>query len=249
MLTLCVFGILVAGCGGSGSTGTTDPSRDVSSADAHVTKTEVTDYARKVNLGAADVPGAAVSSEEREAGTPSQQSIEFARCSGAESTARRVADVKSPTFKIGKGTSLTQVKSSVEAMPTAALAARDYAAVSSARGHACLKRLLPRVLEGAAASSSHFGPATASFLPNLLPAGQKSFGVRISTSLMAGVAGKALRVPVYIDLFEIVAGPAEVNLTVTGFSRPPVLSLERRLLSLLYGRAQAQKHALTPSAG
>jgi hypothetical protein len=239
---LVLLGVLASGCGGSGSSsGTAARASRAASVEARVTRSQSIAYARQVNLTAADVPGAVVSSSERETGAPSQESVEFARCAGAANPARRVADIKSATFKTGKRTEVTQLKSSVETMPNAALAAQDYDAARSPRGHACLVRLLPRVLSGTTARAGRFGPATTSFLPDLLPAGQKSFGVRVTTSLTAIAAGRQTRVPVYLDIFEILAGPAEVSLTATSVSQPARVATERRLLSLLYSRAQAHK--------
>ena len=132
-------------------------------------------------------------------------------------------------------------KSSVEVMPTAALAARNYAAARSPRGHTCLAQALPRVVQGATPLGARAGTATASFLPDLLPPGQESFGVRITTSLTRIVGGKQVRLPVYLDIFELLAGPAEVGLSATSASRPASSTTERRLLSLLYSRAQEHK--------
>ena len=236
---------LVVGCGSSGSsttTTTTDAqSGRASTAVGQISKKQAIAYAHEVNLVAADVPGAVVGLEERESGAPSRESAEFARCAGAVNPDRRVVDVKSATFRIGRGTAATQVKSSVEVMPTAALAARNYAAARSPRGHTCLAQALPRVVQGATPLGARAGTATASFLPDLLPPGQESFGVRITTSLTRIVGGKQVRLPVYLDIFELLAGPAEVGLSATSASRPASSTTERRLLSLLYSRAQEHK--------
>jgi hypothetical protein len=242
MLALGTLAMLVAGCGSSGSSTTAGSQRsDQAGSGSEISKARAVAYAHAVNLTATDVPGAVVRSQERESGAPSLQSVQFARCAGAVNPDGRVVDVKSAIFRIGQGTEPTRLKSSVEVMPSAALAAQDYAAARSSRGQACLARLLPQVLEGTTARVADFGPATASFLPNLLPAGQASFGVRVITSLTAIVAGKQTRLPVYLDIFEILAGPAEVSLTATSVSQPASSATERRLLSLLCTRAQAHK--------
>jgi hypothetical protein len=241
MLVCVAAGALFAGCGGSSSaSGTGTQSSGSAGAGAEVSKAQATAYARTVNLDAIDVPGAVVRSQERESDAPSQESVRFARCAGAVNPNRRIVNVKSPTF-IERGAEPTQLKSSVEVMPSAALAARNYAAVRTTRGHACLVRVLPLVLGGATARSGGFGPATISFLPDLLPSGEESFGVRVTTSRTTILAGKQASVPVYLDIFEILAGSAEVGLSATSLSQPPNSTTERRLLSLLYDRAQAHK--------
>lgn len=240
MFLLCL-GMFIVGCGSRGSSPTTGTqSSGAAGAGAEVSKAQATAYARTVNLGAMDVPGAVVRSQEQESGAPSQESVRFARCAGAVNPNRRIVDVKSPTF-IERGAEPTQLKSSVEVMPSTTLAARNYAAVRTARGHACLVRVLPLVLGGATARSGGFGPATISFLPDLLPSGKESFGVRVTTSRTTILAGKQTSVPVYLDIFEILAGPAEIGLSATSLSQPPSSTTERRLLSLLYDRAQAHK--------
>jgi hypothetical protein len=241
MLVCVAAGALFAGCGGTSSaSGTGTQSSGAAGAGAELSKAQATAYARMVNLDAIDVPGAVVRSQERESGAPSQEGVRFARCAGAVNPNRRIVNVKSPTY-VERGGEPTQLKSSVEVMPSATLAARNYAAVRTARGHACLVRVLPLVLGGATARSGGFGPATISFLPDLLPSGEESFGVRVTTSRTTILAGKQTRVPVYLDIFEILAGPAEVGLSATSLSQPPSSTTERRLLSLLYDRAQAHK--------
>jgi hypothetical protein len=241
-LTLTVAGIVLVGCGSGGSSPTTGAQSSAAiGAGANISKAQAIAYAHTVNLGAADVPGAVVSSQERESAAPSSEGVRFAICAGAVNPNRRIVNVKSPTFKIGRGTEATQLKSSVEVMPSATLAARNFAAVRSARGHACLARLLPQVLGGTAARRARFGPATTSILADPLPSGEEALGVRVTTSLTGVVAGKETRVPVYLDIFEILAGPAEVSLAATSVSQPANSATERRLLSLLYGRAQAHK--------
>jgi hypothetical protein len=243
LVVLGASGVLAAGCGGSsGSSGSSGAaSGGGTSGSGAISKAQAIAYAHAVNLSAADVPGAIIGRAERESAAPSRESVEFAQCAGGVNPNRRVADTKSTTLKSGKGVTVTQVKSSVEVMPTAALAAANYAALRGGRGRGCLARLLPQALERTATSSAHFGPATVSVLENLLPAGQESFGVRVSTSISTIAGAKQVKLPVYFDMFALLAGPAEVQLSAFGISHPPSTATERRLLSVLYSRAQAHK--------
>jgi hypothetical protein len=134
-----------------------------------------------------------------------------------------------------------RVKSSVEVMPTAALAAQNYAAIRSARGHACLARQLTQILQKTATGPASFEHATVTSLPNLLSTGQESFGVRVTMTLIATVRGKQIRLPLYLDLFDVLAGPAEVNMSAGASPHPAPTATERRLLSLLYSRAETHK--------
>jgi hypothetical protein len=233
-LAVAALAVLAAGCGNSHpatAAGSSAP------ANSSVTRAAAIAYAHEVNLSAADVPGAQIGSAERERPRPSRASLEFARCAGAASPGRRVVNIKSATFGARKGRNVIEVSSAVEVMPTAALAAQNYDATRSARGRACLKRLLPQVFATTAARRARFGSPTVSFLPNLLPAGQESFGARVNTTLV----GLTSRLPLHLDIFAVLTGPAEVNLTAVGLGRPVSTATERRLLSVLYSRAQAHK--------
>jgi hypothetical protein len=229
---------LAAGCASSHTATNTS----ATSAGNSTSTARVTAYAHEVNLSAADVPGAAVGSPEREGREPTQAGVEFARCIGGVSPKRRVANIKSATFRIGAASESIQVKSSVEVMPTDVLAAQNYAAAQSARGRACIVHRLPHMLEGRTRGRAHFGQATVSFLPDLLSAGKESFGVRVTTTLNGrSIRGTQIRLPVYLDVFAFRAGPAEISLSAAGISRAAPTTTERRLLSLLYTRAETRK--------
>jgi hypothetical protein len=230
-------GILAAGCGSSHSTAVTG----ATAASTTISKAQATAYAQEVNLVAADIPGAKVRSQEHESGEPKPAGIEFDMCAGGVSPRLRVANIDSATFRIGKKTDSMQLKSSVEMMPTAALAAHNYTALSSSRGRACLAHLLPPVIERSSTARARFGPAAVSVLPKLLATGKESFGVRVTTTVIATVRGKQVRLPIYLDVFDLLAGPAEVNMSASGIAHPPPKAIERRLLSLLYTRAETHK--------
>lgn len=237
-LPFAAAGILAAGCG----TSHTATVSITTAARGSISKAQATAYAREVNLGAADVPGAVVRLTERESAAPSQASVEFARCSGRVNPQRRVANIDSPSFRLGTVGMTTRVKSSVEVQPSAALAAQNYDAIRSARGHACLTRQLTQTFRKTTAPGrASVEHTTVTSLPNLLPTGQESFGVRVTATLIGTVRGKQVRLPVYLDVFAILAGPAEVNMSATAGRHVPSTATERRLLSLLYSRAEAHK--------
>jgi hypothetical protein len=229
--------VVIVGCGGghnAAASHVTTPSSVISRAQAQA-------YAHEVNLAAADIPGATVLSLERETGEPPPADVEVASCSGGVSPRARVANIDSARFRIGREPEAVRVKSSVGAMPTAALAAQNYRALASARGDACIKHIFPQALEGSSNGPARVGPATISRLPNLLAPGTESFGVRVSTTLTATVRGKQVSLPVFSDIFHLLAGPAEVGLSVSGIVHPPPRAAEQRLLTLLYTRAQTHK--------
>jgi hypothetical protein len=239
LVAICVWG-----CGGSSSSTRSQTAPGVphaAEAPGSINKARATAYAREVNLVPADVPGAEVTSQERESPPPSHAAFEYAHCSGGPSPDHRVVDIKSPTFKLGPAPLATSVKSSVEVRPSAAFAAKSYAAARSARSRVCLTRMLPQLF-ASKSSGVHFEHAAVAFLPNLLHGGQNSFGVRV-TVIASGKSrgGKDVRVRSYLDLFDILNGPAEVSLTVSSFSLPTPTAIERGLLSRLYDRTGAHK--------
>jgi hypothetical protein len=225
-----------------GATAALAAGASASAATVPISKAQATSYARDVNLTAADFPGSIVGKPEHEGKAPSQASKEFARCAGAVDPGRRLVAIDSATLGIGKPGSFAQVKSSVEVMPTAALAAQDFAAVRSRRGRACLAHRLPQLVEGVATRGGRFGRTTVSIRPNLLGAGKQSFGVRVSTTFTTkSLTRGEQRIPMFIDEFDILAGPGEISMGALGLVHPVATTTERQLLSILYVRAQAHK--------
>src|ERR1035441_344922 len=235
--------IAVFGCGSSQSTATVAGAGTAADNAVSVGKAHARAYARQVNVTQADVPGAELVADEEESGPPSQKALEVARCAGAVVPDRRIADIKSSTLRVGTVVDeATRVKSSIEVQPSAAIAARNYAALASARDRRCIARDLPQLAEGAGTAHAHIGPTTVSVLPRLLPDGQNAFGFRIKTTITgASAIGKQMREVLYIDDYGFVAGRAEVSLNDIRASRPPPTALERHLLTVLYSRAKAHK--------
>ncbi len=241
MLPLGAMAVLVAGCGNSGSS-TTNSATNATNASA--SRASASSYARgsafvhAVNLVQADVPGMRLVKPEGENKAPTRTGIEFAQCAGGVNPYRRIVDIHSPTFA---GSRLRErVRSAVEVMPTVALADQNNRAARSARGRACLVRFLGRALPEQGAGPVHHGPISVSSLPSLLPSAAGSFGLRLVTTVtVRPLGGRPGQISLYLDEFGFISGPAEVNLTATGLSRPVPAEAERRLLGLLYSRAQA----------
>jgi len=69
-----------------------------------------------------------------------------------------------------------------------------------------------------------------------LPGVPGSFGVRIETPILGAHTGSD-----YVDAVAFVYGRSAVTLYATGVQRPVSEATERRLLALLYTRAEAHK--------
>jgi hypothetical protein len=235
LLLLIVTGALAAGCGSSGGSSTSSGSLI---AGTSITKARAVAYAQAVNLGAADLPGSSIIKAEGERKAPTTAGVEFERCAGGVNPERRIVDIHSPSFSVASAGEGGRVRSAVEVMPTAALAARNNAVARSARGRACLARSLPEQSTG----QLRHGPVSISSLPNLLPGAAGSFGLRLTTTVTGrNLRGGQIRTRVYMDVFGFVSGPAQISLTALGVSRPVPSATEQHLLPLLFSRAREHK--------
>jgi hypothetical protein len=235
LLLLVATGALAAGCGSSGGSSASSGSPI---AGTSITKARAVAYAQAVNLGAADVPGSSIIKAEGEGKAPTVTGVEFERCAGGVSPERRIVDIHSSSFRVANTSKRGRVKSAVEVMPTAALAARNNAVARSARGRACLARALPEQSTG----PLRYGPVSVTSLPNLLPGADGSFSLRLTTTVIGrNLRGGEIRTRVYIDEFGFLSGPAEISLTAFGISRPVPSATEQHLLPLLFSRAREHK--------
>jgi hypothetical protein len=244
---------LFAACGGTkspsagaaASTAATSPSSSASrgsESSGAITKSQALVFAHEVNLRASDVPQMTARSSEREKTSVAPAAFEISRCAGTSNPGLRVADVRSPRFVTGTGPARETVRSDVEVKPSAALAARDAAAIASGRGLVCIKRLLQRVTEPPTLSTVRVSRQVAvRALPAPLPAGSASFDIGIVLMISASHPAALPTVRAYFDALGFVSGPAEVTLTATHNMQPPSAETERRLLTLLYSRAKARK--------
>jgi hypothetical protein len=226
-IALLAGGGLIAGCGGS----SVPPLRT----SGPITKAEATAYANVVNLGVADVPGMtsdSLESEAKAAGT-----VEF-RCPGDVSPARRVVHIHSPAFTRGAGLRYEAVESEVVVWPTAALAARNRSAFLDRRGRSCVARSVVQAADRLYPSRVRTGLTTVSFPRGPQPSVDAT---RVSVPLIVIIhrGQPTVRARTYEDNLHFVAGPTQIVLRVFTVSRPPPVATERRLLSLLHGRAKS----------
>jgi hypothetical protein len=227
-----IFGLLavLAGCS-SGSSSTTTPMGG-----GPITKAQATAYAHAINLRAGDLPGTrSLTSEHEEPPTPPARDV--GRCDGGVSSNVAVVNVASPQFAAAGQGQFISFGSATVVLPTAALASRSITADSSARGLACVARLLPLAVT---TPGVQFGRFTITRLATTLPRGARGYAVRLSgTAHPQAEPTKGTRY--YLDALAVVSGPAEIGLIAVGVQRPPSSQAEEHLLALLYSRAQANK--------
>jgi hypothetical protein len=233
MVPLLLACMLAAGCGASHDATGQSSAGATASTGAAVSRAKAAALAREVTLRPADVPGSSVGVQESETSEPSPAEVESSRCDGGVSPKLWIASSTSAAFDTG-GRARTQ--SSVKVLPNSVLAARNFAAVDSARGRVCLGRALVQAFAGAS-PGARYGPAMIEVLPGLLPSGQKSFHVRITTQV-ENTHNAKIRLPVYIDVLGFSAGAAEITLTASSVGQPVSNATERHLLSVLQDRAE-----------
>jgi hypothetical protein len=252
LATLTVGGAL-AGCGGGTATALA-PGGGGSTASAlvpgggTVTKAQAAAYAPAVNLRATDLPRMDVGKPERESEAPTPFELELARCYGGVNPQIRVLSRLSPTFTAtseGEGENEgehEQIHSSVEVLPTLAIAAKNNAAQLSPRGLDCLRSLIPATIANSDTRPVRYGSVALRHLTNPLPGVPGSFAIEIAMSVL-GMPDQLTATPphLYIDILGFLSGPSEIGLGAIGFPKPVAQATEQRLIETLYSRAQANK--------
>jgi hypothetical protein len=219
-LALFATALLVAGCGGS-----------VRAASRPITREQAVVFAHAVNLRAGDVPGMdSFGDLETNGGVVNFRLTPTPGCGSGDNGEE--FDVYSPVFRRGRGARFgggavplpaEGLHSKVAVRQSAAEQERDFSA------HVCDEAV------SHAASRSTRTQTLRSLLPGVRVLGERTWRVAPRASF------RAATVTLYSDRFSFVVGPAVVVLAVSGAPRPPHAQLERRLLALLYSRAEAHK--------
>jgi hypothetical protein len=215
-LVLTMAAALLAGCG-SGS----------ASSNASVTKTQAAAFAKAVNLRQGDLPATRPGLPQLSVFVPRSGSGVFFCAHGTDATSR-----SSPVFSPAiEGDGMVAI-SGVRVMPSRQLAALDVSALAVRHRRVC----------GEAPSRQQAGGGPLARRVDV-PADQPAVGVRtVSVVPRAAVPGTP-QTRFYTDTFVFVVGPAEMALIAASVQKPPPPVLERRLVSLLYSRAEANKLA------
>ncbi len=178
------------------------------------------------------------------------------RCDGGVVNVGEVIGLISQRFKRSnarqRGTSFSDsllpiesVHSAVYLMGSAALASKEFNATDSSRARRCLKPFLvdehvTTVAEGATVAEPLFSQIEVSALPSLLR-GVRVYGLRMTAGVAIEAPSAKGRSNYYEDFFGFVVGSALITLNDTCAPHAFPSATERRLLALLYRRAEAQK--------
>lgn len=239
---------LVAGCGDSDR----DPSGVREDDSVSVSKAQIEAYAHVVNLRAADLPGMAIRGQEAAFnGLPFGSGVD--RCDGVVGRTGEVTGVISPAFisrrvrerRLPPNVAVTVgpkegIYSVVYVMKSEALAERAAVAAGSARTRACLTARRDAHPEKLAGEPARAQVEVSSLPPSLLP-GVRLYGLRETGTLPVAFGNGRTRPAFYVDVIGFPVGQSDIVLRIRSTPRPVPAATERRLLLLLFHRAQAHR--------
>jgi hypothetical protein len=236
MLTLAASAMLLAGCGSS--THASSIGAPVG-ADKPIPSPRAVAFADAVNLRTADVPGLQAARLKPRAET--SDGPFGAAIDGCDSAAVRAGNIFGITSQryVHLSSPLQSVGSGVYYFKSEALAREYLTAAHSARLAACVKTLAANgakvvTREGSKVAQPMFNEPRLSRIPASLP-GVQTYGLRLATRPSLGDRGRS---EAYTDFLSFVKGDAVITLTAIGQTHPFPGARERRLLALLYSRAQ-----------
>lgn len=201
-----------------------------------VTRRDAHAVAVAINLRHGDLPTLAAQSNPLTA-QQRRFSAQLTACLGGVPNSEAYADAQSPTFT-GSGSSSLTISSTTEVLPSAALVAKDLAAVRSAKGIPCLQRQLGAQLKASLAKGDTLS-IHGVLLPAIVSGSDGTFALRFNVVVGVKQAGATVPVRVYYDTIGFAYGQAEVGFDVLTTATVPSTSLERRLGASLLARARA----------
>jgi hypothetical protein len=256
-ILVLAMSVLLAGCGGaahtaatstaSSSAATTTPAPGAGSRPGGAPPARSGEAAKArafaiaVNLKASDLPGFHPSSDQRhQSAAEKRLEPELTKCVGGSGARAEATEVSSKSFERGRSIVTQSVSSQVTVARTAALAARELAAIHSGHLQSCLASYFKALLASEDLHGAKVGPVSTKQGSPPASGAQGSFGLRfIQTVTLHGV-----RIPFYVDILGFVKGRAQVSLFTFGVLRPFPAALEEQLFSVLLERAKEHSSKL-----
>ena len=165
-----------------------------------------------------------------------QQDATLTKCAGGVPVSEALANTQSPNFVSASGAAVT-VNSGTEILPSTALVATDFAAITGKRGLPCLLRQLRGELVGTPPKDETV-KSYASRRPPVVKGIAQAFAYRFTVLVTQTKSTTTLILPIYVDVIGFAYGQVEVSLSVMVVGAKPSAALERRLAALLVARAK-----------
>jgi hypothetical protein len=200
-----------------------------------MSKDQAEHLAAAINLKRSDLPGYRATPSQ-ESADDRRQDTRLARCAGGVPPSKDIAKEDSPDFTVGAAAQVRQVSSSVTVLPSAALAAKDLAAVKSTRGRNCFRTFVNGILAKAGNGQVQFGKAQVTTFEPSASGADGAFGYRVRVVARSN----GTRIPFYVDGLGFTSGPVEVSLDVMSIGRRFPAADEQKLFATLAQRAQGQ---------
>jgi hypothetical protein len=241
LLTLAISGWLLVACGATTRPKASDRAVTLgasATAGRASWRGHALEFARAVNLTAADVPGFTVA-KRHDAKTARERRAEreMLRCTGSQGPGNGLTRVSSKAFELKRNVLDLSVSSEVGVAPSSALAAGELAAIRSARIKACFTRYLDEVLQGQRFAGAAIAPVSIQAGTPPAPGATGSFGWRVTASLTL----RRAKLSFYMDILGFVYGPARVTLFSSSALLPFPAAAQQRLFGALLDRAEAYR--------
>jgi len=165
-----------------------------------------------------------------------QQDATLTKCVGGVPVSEALANTQSPNFLSASGGSVT-INAGTEILPSTALVATDFAAITGTHGLPCLLRQLRGELIGKTPKDETV-KSFASRRPQVAEGIAKAFAYRFTVIVTQTKSTTTLILPIYVDVIGFAYGQVEVSLSIEAVGSKPPAALERRLAALLVARAK-----------
>jgi hypothetical protein len=193
-------------------------------------------FARAVNLGASDIPGASIAARTVTA-IDARERREYRACERSVDHGSALAELSSAKLERGDELETEQISSGVTVLADEHEVAREFAALRAPALRECLARALTRNFAEKAVRSARWGRFTVTRLPVQAPGASATVGIRVTA--MLNFPFSEISVPIYVDMVGFAVGPAEVGLSAASVTQPVPAGTEQELLALLLARAKA----------
>ena len=198
-----------------------------------IPRSDASAVAAAISLRQSDLPGSRAESNPQN----QQTNDEFINCYGGVPETAAFADTVSPNF-VTTGTPSVSASSEAEIFPSAALVAKDLAALRRPHALICLSNQLTSLIRAGLRPGDALIRIHASDLPSIMSGSSDSAAIGISFAFRIKKGATTTTETGHTDSFSFSDGQAEVNLTI-GSSDEPAVSLERRLAAALVARARS----------